>query len=316
MNKICVLTSGGDAPGMNAAIRAVVRSGNYYNFEVVGVERGYEGLMSGQFIPLGPLEVGNIIHQGGTFLRSARSEAFKTKAGQQRALEVLRKNSIQGIVVIGGDGSFKGAKALSDLGVSTIGIPGTIDNDLAYTEFSLGFDTACNTILDAINKLRDTMESHERVLILQVMGRNCGDLALYSGLAGGAQAILCPEVPISTKKLVDIIIKGRDFGRRSFLMVVAEGFSTAEQIKAQIKEVGEFSVRTVVLGHTQRGGSPSGFDRRLGTQFGAHAVRLLKNNKTNRIVGIKENKIFDIDIKEGLSQKKIFNSELYEIAMM
>lgn len=317
MNKICVLTSGGDAPGMNAAIRAVVRSAEYYNMQVVGIERGYQGLIESKIVPLKSNDVANIIHLGGTILKSARSEEFRTEEGRQKALAGLKKHKIQGVVVIGGDGSFMGAKLLSELGIPTIGIPGTIDNDLAYTQYSLGFDTACNTIIDSINKLRDTMESHERVMILEVMGRHCGDLALHAGLAGGAQAILVPEIPISTKKLVDIIIKGRDFGRRSFLMVVAEGVAGgAEKIKEDIKEAGGFSVRTVVLGHTQRGGSPSVFDRNVATRFGYHAVGLLKNGLSNRIVGIKDSHIFDMDIFEGLNKKKELDSELYDIAMI
>ena len=317
MNKICVLTSGGDSPGMNAAIRAVVRSAEYYNMQVVGVERGYQGLMESKLIPLKSSNVNNIIHLGGTILRSARSEEFKTLEGRQKAVAVLKKHKIQGVVVIGGDGSFRGAQLLSELGIPTIGIPGTIDNDLAYTQYTLGFDTACNTIIDAINKLRDTMESHERVIILEVMGRNSGDLALYSGLAGGAQAILVPEIPMSTKKLVDIIIKGRDSGRRSFLMIVAEGVEGgAEGVREEIKEAGGFSVRTVVLGHIQRGGSPSCFDRNLATRFGYHAVGLLKNGQSNRIVGIRDSVIFDMDINEGLKQKKELDTELYDISMI
>ncbi|MDR1138587.1 MAG: 6-phosphofructokinase [Clostridiales bacterium] len=324
MSKICVLTSGGDAPGMNAAIRAVVRSSLHYKIKVVGSERGYQGLIDGHFKKLGFKDVANIIQQGGTILRSARSEEFRTQQGQQIALNNLRAEGVQGVVVIGGDGSFMGAKVLSELGMPTIGIPGTIDNDLAYTDYTLGFDTACNTIVDAINKLRDTMESHERVIVLEVMGRHCGDLALYAGVAGGAKAILVPEVPLKPEEIVSKIKERQtranrsgDANRRSFLMVVAEGVAGgANGVKDIIKAHGDFSVRTVVLGHTQRGGSPSTEDRLLATKFGCHAVALLKSGQSNRIVGIKDNKVIDMDIKEGLSQNKVFDRELYDMSCL
>lgn len=315
MKKIGVLTSGGDAPGMNAAIRAVVRSAICNGMEVVGIERGYEGLLKEQFIPMGLRSVSDIIHRGGTILRTARCPEFKTKEGQLQGINNLVKNGIEGLIVIGGDGSFMGAKVLSEQGYPTIGIPGTIDNDLPYTDYTLGFDTACNTILNAINNIRDTMSSHERISIIEVMGRHCGDLALFSGLGGGAEVIIVPEIPMSDDEIVAKLGEYRNSGKRSGIVVLAEGAGHAadyEQLLA--KRFPDLDIKSSVLGHLQRGGSPTCQDRYLGTAMGAYAVNLLKNGIGNRIVGIKENKIYDIDIIEGLSMKRKFNKELYDIA--
>lgn len=287
MKRIGILTSGGDAPGMNAAIRAAVRYGIFAGMEVYGIERGYTGLLEDKFVPMTMRSVSDIIQRGGTILRTARCPEFKTKEGQAKGIENLKKHGIEGLIVIGGDGSFMGAKALSEQGFPAIGIPGTIDNDLAYTDYTLGFDTACNTILDAINKIRDTMTSHERVSIIEVMGRNCGDLALYTGLGGGAEVIIVPEHKIDIERI-------------------------AERLKAS-KERGKLS-GIVVLGHLQRGGSPSMKDRFLGTSWGVHAVKLLEKGIGNRICGIKDNKIYDMDIIEGCSMKKHFDLELYNMA--
>lgn len=317
MKKIAVLTSGGDAPGMNCAIRAVVRSAIYNGMEVVGVEKGYTGLLQELFIPMNLRSVSDIIQRGGTILRSSRCPEFVTKEGQQKGVENLRKHGIEGLIVIGGDGSFQGAKVLSNLGFPTIGIPGTIDNDLAYTDFTLGFDTAANTILDAINKIRDTMSSHERISIIEVMGRHCGDLALYSGIGGGAEIIIVPEVPMTNDEIIAKVKEYRESGKRSGIIVLAEGAGSAPELEKMIKAQNlDLDIKSSVLSHLQRGGSPTNQDRYLGTTMGVYAVNLLKEGIGNRIVGVKENKIFDIDIVEGLAIPRKFNKELYELAQI
>lgn len=315
MKKIGVLTSGGDAPGMNAAIRAVVRAAICNGMEVVGIERGYEGVLTEQFVPMGLRSVSDIIQRGGTILRTARCMEFKTKEGQQKGIANLRKNGIEGLIVIGGDGSFMGAKVLSEQGYPTVGIPGTIDNDLPYTDYTLGFDTACNTILNAINNIRDTMSSHERISIVEVMGRHCGDLALYAGIGGGAEVIIVPEIPMSNEEVVGKLAEYRASGKRSGIVVLAEGAGHASDFEKLLSEnFPDLDIKSSVLGHLQRGGSPTAQDRYLGTAMGAYAVNLLKNGTGNRIVGIKNNKIYDIDIIEGISMKREFNKELYDLA--
>ncbi len=316
MNKIAVLTSGGDAPGMNAAIRAVVRYGIGMGMEVMGVERGLQGLIDDLFVPMTMRSVSDIIQRGGTILKTARCPEFKTEAGQQKAIKNLRARGVEGLIVIGGDGSFMGAKAMTDKGFPSIGIPGTIDNDLAYTDYTLGFDTACNTILDAINKIRDTMSSHERVSIVEVMGRNCGDLALYTGLCGGAEVIIVPEHPLTVDEIVEILGGGKNAGKTSGIIVLAEGAGQADELKEQLKQRTDMTVKSTRLGHVQRGGSPSCRDRYLGTCFGVHAVKLLKQGIGNRIVGIKNHKFYDMDIIEGIAMKKDFDIELYNTAMI
>ncbi len=314
MKKIGVLTSGGDAPGMNAAIRAVVRYGIYVGMEVVGIERGYQGLLDGDFVPLDMRSVSNIIQRGGTMLRTARCPDFKTPEGQQRGVDRLREQGIEGLIVIGGDGSFMGAKALSEHGFPSIGIPGTIDNDLAYTDFTLGFDTACNTILDAINKIRDTMQSHDRVSIIEVMGRHCGDLALHAGIGGGAEVIVVPEHKMTVEEICDRLQTSKKRGKHSGIVVLAEGAGHADDLAKQIKEITGLSVRSTVLGHLQRGGSPSMRDRFLGTTMGVHAVELLRKGIGNRVVGIRKNEIYDMDIVEACSMKNEFDIALYNMA--
>ncbi|MBQ8284450.1 MAG: 6-phosphofructokinase [Clostridia bacterium] len=317
MKRIGLLTSGGDAPGMNAAIRAVVRSGLYFGMEVFGIERGYAGLMNNLVIPMEMRSVSNIVQCGGTRLRTARCMEMLTKEGQKKAVETLEKNGIDGLVVIGGDGSFRGAKVLSEeYGVPTIGIPGTIDNDLEYTDYTLGFDTAVNTCLDIINKLRDTMTSHERISVVEVMGRHCGDIALYSGIASGAEIIVVPEIKFDMNDIVMKINRSRASGKHSNIIVVAEGVMSAEQFAKQLQEVTSHSVRPTCIGHVQRGGSPSMADRMLAAQFGNKAVRLLNDGIGNRVVGIRDNKIIDMDIIEAVSMKKQFNLELYETLQM
>lgn len=316
MKKIAVLTSGGDAPGMNAAIRAVVRYGIGMDMEVMGVERGLQGLIDDLFVPMNMRSVSDIIHRGGTILKTARCPEFKTEEGQLKAIKNLKKHGIEGLIVIGGDGSFMGAKAMTDRGFPSIGIPGTIDNDLAYTDYTLGFDTACNTILDAINKIRDTMSSHDRVSIIEVMGRNCGDLALYCGMCGGAEVIIVPENPMPIDEIVKILGVGMDHGKTSGIIVLAEGAGHADDLKAQLAERTDIVIKTTRLGHIQRGGSPSCRDRFLGTNFGVHAVKLLKQGIGNRIVGIKDNKFYDMDIIEGCAMKKKFDMDLYNTALI
>jgi 6-phosphofructokinase 1 len=317
MKRIALLTSGGDAPGMNAAIRAVVRSGIYYGMEVFGVQRGYAGLIEDNVIPMDRSSVSNIVQFGGTKLRTARCLEMPTREGQEKAVKTLEKHGIEGLVVIGGDGSFRGAKTLSeDYGVPTIGIPGTIDNDLEYTDYTLGFDTAVNTCLDIINKLRDTMTSHERVSVVEVMGRRCGDIALYSGIASGAEIIVVPEVAFDMQEIVDKINRSRQNGKHSNIIVIAEGVMSADQFAKQLQSVTPYSVRPTCIGHVQRGGSPSMADRMLAAQFGNKAVRLLKDGIGNRVVGIRDNKIIDMDIIEAVSMKKTFNRELYETLQM
>ena len=316
MKKIAVLTSGGDAPGMNAAIRAVVRYGIGMGMEVMGVERGLQGLIDDTFVPMTMRSVSDIIHRGGTILKTARCPEFKTEEGQQKAIINLKKHGIEGLIVIGGDGSFMGAKAMTDHGFPSIGIPGTIDNDLAYTDYTLGFDTACNTILDAINKIRDTMSSHERVSIIEVMGRNCGDLALYTGICGGAEVIIVPEHKLTIDEIIDSLCGSRARDKKSGIIVLAEGAGRAPELKEELSKRTPLTVKSTVLGHIQRGGSPSCRDRYLGTSFGVRAVQLLQKGIGNRIVGIRDNKIFDMDIIEGVAMKKQFDMELYETAQI
>ena len=317
MKRIGLLTSGGDAPGMNAAIRAVVRSGIYFGMEVFGIERGYAGLIEDTVVPMEMRSVSNIVQFGGTKLRTARCLEMLTKEGKQQAVATLEKHGIEGLVVIGGDGSFRGARALTEeFGVPTIGIPGTIDNDLEYTDYTLGFDTAVNTCLDIINKLRDTMTSHERVCVVEVMGRHCGDIALYSGIASGAEIIVVPEIEFKLDDIVARIDRSRANGKHSNIIVVAEGVMSAEQFSQKLQERTSHSIRPTCIGHVQRGGSPTMADRMLAAQFGNKAVRLLNDGIGNRVVGIRDNKIIDMDIIEAVSMKKTFNYELYETLQM
>ena len=317
MKRIGLLTSGGDAPGMNAAIRAVVRSGIYYGMEVFGIERGYAGLIGDNVIPMEMRSVSNIVQCGGTKLRSARCLEMLTTEGQKKAVDTLEKHGIEGLVVVGGDGSFRGARILSEqYGVPTIGIPGTIDNDLAYTDYTLGFDTAVNTCLDIINKLRDTMTSHERVSVVEVMGRHCGDIALYSGIASGAEIIVVPEIAFDMNEIIGRINRSRANGKHSNIIVIAEGAMSADMFAKQLQEHTTYDVRPTCIGHVQRGGSPSMADRMLAAQFGNKAVRLLKDGVGNRAVGIRNNKIIDMDIIEAVSMKKEFDYELYETLQM
>ena len=314
VKKIGVLTSGGDAPGMNAAIRAVVRYGIYLGLEVVGIEYGYRGLIDKKFKPMNLRSVSDIIQRGGTMLKTARCDEFKSDEGVQRGVQNLREAKIGGLVVIGGDGTFGGAKDLSAKGVPTIGIPGTIDNDLPYTDCTLGFDTAVNTVLDAINKIRDTMTSHDRVSIVEVMGRRCGQIALHAGIGGGAEVIIVPECPMPIEEVCKKLEAGRASGKISGIIVLAEGAGSADDYAGEIMKRTNITIKASVLGHLQRGGAPTNRDRMLASLFGCHAVRLLSAGTGNRLVGIKNNAIIDIGITEGLAVKREFEKEIYEIA--
>ncbi|MCT8976408.1 6-phosphofructokinase [Clostridium sp. CX1] len=314
MRTIAVLTSGGDAPGMNAAIRAVVRAGLEKGLNVMGVRRGYSGLINGEIIPMDRHSVADIIQRGGTILRTARCEEFRTEEGRKRGANILKTFGIDGLVVIGGDGSFKGAQLLSKLGIATVGIPGTIDNDLPYTEYTIGFDTAVNTVLDAINKIRDTSTSHERVSIIEVMGRNCGDIALYAGLAGGAESIIVPEKGYNQDKLCRTILEGKLRGKMHNLILLAEGIGGAEELAKTVAEVTGMEARATKLGHIQRGGSPTCMDRVWASRMGYRAIELLEEGKSSRVVGVKDGKIFDEDIDDALAVPRQFDEKLYEIA--
>lgn len=314
MKRIGVLTSGGDSPGMNPAVRAVVRKAIYHNIEVYGVYGGYAGLISGNIQKLELGSVGDIIHRGGTKLYSARCEEFKTKEGQQKGIEQLKAHGIEGLVVIGGDGSYRGAKALTEQGYPCVGVPGTIDNDIPGTDFTIGFDTALNTVIDAIDKIRDTATSHERTFIIEVMGRDAGDLALWAGLAGGAETILIPEEKYDMTEIASRLKSGNERGKKHSIIVVAEGVCSATEFAQQLKEATNFDTRISVLGHIQRGGSPTAFDRVLASRLGARAVELLMEGKGGRAVGIEKNELVDYDIIEILGRKHSLDINLYKLS--
>ncbi|WP_141432012.1 6-phosphofructokinase [Bacillus sp. 03113] len=314
MKRIGVLTSGGDAPGMNAAVRAVVRKAIYSNLEVYGIVGGYAGLISGNIKKLELGSVGDIIQRGGTFLYSARCEEFKTKEGQQKGIEQLKAHGIDALVVVGGDGSYMGAKALTEQGYPCVGVPGTIDNDIPGTDFTIGFDTALNTVIEAIDKIRDTASSHERTFVIEVMGRNAGDLALWAGLAGGAETVLIPEENYNMDEIVDRLKKGSERGKTHSIIIVAEGVCSGVEFGKKIKEQTDFDTRVSVLGHMQRGGSPTAFDRVLASRLGAYAVELLLEGKGGRAVGIVDNKLVDYDIIEALGKPHTLDLSLYQLS--
>ena len=318
MKNIAVLTSGGDAPGMNACVRAVVRYAIYNGMTVYGVERGYTGLIHNNIKEMNKRSVSDIIQRGGTILKTARCPEFVEDEYMQIAVDNMEAYGIEGLVVIGGDGSFRGALDLyKKFGVKAIGIPGTIDNDLAYTDYTLGFDTSVNTVVSAINNLRDTMTSHDRVCIIEVMGRKCGDIALYAGICGGAEIILVPEVEFDIKQIVKKINLNQRIGKSSDIIVLAEGVCKAEELKHQLAENGiTGSIKTTTLGYIQRGGSPTMGDRVLASRCAIRAVDLLMADKGGRVVGIKDNKIIDVDIEEALQKKGKFDQDLYQTAMI
>ena len=310
VKRIGVLTSGGDAPGMNAAIRSVVRTCLHYGIECVGIRRGYSGLIAGDIVKMNSDSVSHIINRGGTILYTARSEEFKTPEGQAKAGNMCRLLGLDGIVAIGGDGTFRGAMALSQHGVSVVGIPATIDNDIGCTEYTIGFDTASNTAVDAIDRLRDTMQSHERCSVVEVMGRNAGHLALYVGLAVGATAVLVPEEPMDFERdVIEKIREARLNGKTHFMIVVAEGAASAIEIGKSIRETIALDPRVTILGHIQRGGTPSARDRVMATRMGFHAVEALAQGKTNRVICAHHGAMIDIDIEEALAMKRGLNQQ-------
>ena len=312
--KIGVLTSGGDAPGMNAAIRAVVRCGIDAGFEVYGIKRGYEGLLDGEIEQMNLSSVGDILHRGGTILKTARSERFSTEEGVKRAKIILDTFGIEALIVIGGDGSMRGALELSKLGVNVMCLPGTIDNDLAYTDYTIGFDTAVNTVLDAISKVRDTSSAHERNTIIEVMGRHCGDIALYAGVGGGAEAVLIPEVEVDVNRVCRKILQGAGRGKLNSIIINAEGSGvSSDELAKEIADVTGRETRIVVLSYLQRGGVPTLDDRLLASQSGAKAIELIQNGIKNRAIGTVNGKIQAFEIEGALSEKCEFDHELYEL---
>lgn len=313
MKKIGILTSGGDAPGMNAAIRAVTRTAIYHGLEIAGIKRGYQGLIEGDIENMNLSSVGDIIHRGGTVLRTARSKEFMTEKGFEKALGVLNIFGIEGLVVIGGDGSFKGAKELSENGIATIGIPGTIDNDMGYTDYTIGFDTAVNTVVNAISNLRDTSSSHGRANIVEVMGRHCGDIALYSGLAGGAESVIIPEIDFKIDGICKKLIQGRNRGKLHSIIILAEGVGKPYELAKSITDKTGIETRVSIMGHLQRGGTPTAHDRILASRLGVKSVELLMDGKVGKVVGIKNNKIIDLDINVALGIEKDIDEKLYEI---
>lgn len=304
LKRIAVLTSGGDAPGMNAAIRAIVRKGIYDGLEVYGINYGYAGMVAGDIHRLTVDDVGDTISRGGTILYSARYPEFKDLEGQKKGIEQLKKFGIEGLIVIGGDGSYRGGAALTKLGFPTIGIPGTIDNDIAGTEYTLGFDTAINTVLDSVDKIRDTATSHVRTFIIEVMGRNAGDIALWTGIGSGAESIVIPEMDFRIEDVVKEIRAGRERGKKHTIIMLAEGVMEGTEFAEKLKEYDNFHTRVTVLGHVQRGGSPSARDRVLGSLFGYNAVQLLEEGKGGLCVGMVGSELTYSDISETLDTKR------------
>lgn len=313
---IAVLTSGGDAPGMNAALRAVTRAGIADGFRVIGVRRGYNGLLNKDVFDMKLRSVSNIMNRGGTVLYTARSEEFNTPEGVKKAAQSCRDLGICGVVVIGGDGSFRGARDLSGEGIPCVGIPGTIDNDIACSDYTIGFDTAMNTAMEMIDKIRDTAQSHDRCSVVEVMGRRCGDIALQTGIATGATAILVPEIPYDFEKdVLDRIRYAQKIGKSHFVIVVAEGVGGIDKLAHDIEEITGIESRATVLGHVQRGGSPTLRDRVIASQMGSRAIELLKSGIGNRVIAIQSDKVIDLDITEALNCKRTFDKELYKVAL-
>ena len=312
---IGILTSGGDAPGMNAAIRAVVRTALGRGIRVRGIRRGYHGLLQEEIIDMTARDVSDIIQRGGTILQTARCKEMRTEEGQQKAAAICKKYGIQGLVVIGGDGSFAGAQKLSNLGINTIGIPGTIDLDIACTEYTIGFDTAVNTAMEAIDKVRDTSTSHERCSVIEVMGRDAGYLALWCGIANGAERILMPEEhDYDEEKIIADIIGNRKRGKQDYIIINAEGIGDSMNMAKRIEEATGMETRATILGHMQRGGSPTCKDRVYASIMGAKAVDLLLEGKTNRVVGYQHGEFVDYDINEALQMHKEIPEYAYRVS--
>ena len=319
INKIAVMTSGGDSPGMNAAIRSVVRTCAFYDKECIGVYRGYQGMIEGDFTTLTARNINNIINKGGTILKSARSDEFRTSDGRKKAFQQLKDNNIDGLVVIGGDGSFTGGVVFNkEYNFPVIGIPGTIDNDIFGTSHTIGYDTALNTAVDAIDKIRDTASSHNRLFFVEVMGRDAGFIALNAGVGAGAEEILIPEENLGLERLLESLVKSRKSGKSSSIVVVAEGdksgknvFELAEYVEENMPE---YDVRVSVLGHMQRGGSPSCFDRVLASRLGVKAVEMIIENKTNLMIGLKNNTVITTDLEEAITGGHEINKELLRVS--
>ena len=314
MKTIGVLTSGGDAPGMNAAVRSIVRTAASMGMTVKGIKRGYNGLIENNVVDLDIRSVSDIIQRGGTVLYTARCPRFTTEEGMQEAIKNCKVNGIEGLIVIGGDGSFRGARDLSLRGIPCVGIPGTIDNDIPSTEYTIGFDTAMNTVVEMVDKLRDTACSHERCSVVEVMGHGAGDIALQSGLAVGATAIIVPEIGFNLQSVIDKILETQKNGRNHFIIVVSEGLCDATQLAKLLQEATGIETRATILGHIQRGGNPTLRDRVVASKMGYAAVELLSKGVGNRVIGLKDNKIVDYDIFEALNMVKSFDQETYRLA--
>ncbi len=314
VKKVAVLTSGGDSPGMNAAVRAVIRTGIANNLEMYGIYNGYYGLYHDQIKNLDAKDVANIINRGGTVLGSARFPEFKEESVRKEAIKNLDSRGIDALVVIGGDGSFMGAKKLSEMGYPCIGIPGTIDNDTPSSDFTIGFDTALNTIVEAVDKLRDTSASHKRCSVVEVMGRDAGDLALWTGIASGAEFTLIPEIPFDKDELINKLKSDKLKGKNHFIIIVSEGLKIAAQLTKEIEEKTGIETRETILGHIQRGGAPTAFDRVLAAQMGSYAVKLLLEGQSGRCIGIVNNKLRHDDIIEALEQKHEIDKSTYDLA--
>ncbi len=315
MKTIGVLTSGGDAPGMNAAVRAVVRTACENGIKVYGINRGYQGLIEGDLRELNIRSVSDIIHRGGTMLYSARCKAFREEAGMQQAIDTCKKFGIEGIVVIGGDGSFRGARDLSLRGIPCIGVPGTIDNDIVSSDYTIGYDTCLNTVMQMVDRVRDTVESHSRCIVVEVMGNRCGDLTLNAGIAVGATAIVIPEIQSDIEKhVIERIRRTQKTDKKHFIVMVAEGIGGVEELARKIEKECGVESRAVILGHVQRGGSPTVRDRVAASQMGYKAVQLLMEGIGNRVVVQKNDNIIDYDIYEALNMERTVNHELYKIA--
>lgn len=314
VNRIGVLTSGGDAPGMNAAIRAVVRMSIFHGLQVTGIKRGYLGLLKKEFVRYSLGSVADIIHRGGTILHTARCEEFKTEEGQRKAIKNLQEEGIDALVVIGGEGSMRGALALAKYGIPVVGIPATIDNDLADTELSIGFDTAVNNVVDAINKIRDTATSHERVFIIEVMGRKTGQIALYAGLAGGAESILLPEIDLDMNEVIFKLERGINRGKLHSIIIVAEGAASAINVGDEIRKRTGLETRITILGHLQRGGTPTATDRMLASRMGAKAVELLLQGINRKMVGVAAGELLALDLEDVLGREKALDRSIWELA--
>lgn len=315
MGRIAVLTSGGDAPGMNAALRAVVRTAVYNDISICGIEHGYQGIFDDQIRTLDRYSVADIIHKGGTILYTDRSQEMLTAQGPQRAAELLRKYEIDALIAIGGDGTYRGARALSERGIRVVTVPATIDNDVASTDYAIGYDTALNTAIDAIGRIRDTSSSHNRINVVQVMGRDCGDLALYSGLAGGAEYIIVPERPFDPETVAEKIMKGKEKGKMHSIVVFAEGCGDAQALCTELQSRTGIETRATILGYTQRGGAPSAFDRILASRMGELAVELIMNGIYNRAVCHLKGEFTHLSLDEALGMPHVFNEAVYETAM-